>query len=461
MTTSRTIVRGWYGTLFGLLVAAMAMSLASWALAGFYRGGAVGGIVIQDDGVVQDATVQQRLALARNLREDLQPPTADANRAVEMRKISLKALEAAVQNALTDGSGTLPDEIKYLGGLQRVQYVFVYPEQQDIVLAGPAEGWKVDKYGNVVGVTSGRPVVQLDDLIVALRVVGAARQGGIRCSINPTPEGWTRLRKLLDAEKLQGGQQRDLVALERRMQEAFGPQIVSLTGAPPNSHFARVLVAADYRMKRLAMGLDKAPIDHFPSYVEMLRTAKDDPEMNPRWWLACNYEPVAKSDDDLAWELRGQGVKCLTEDDVFTADGQAQQTGKSSPTAKAWADMMTDQYDALSRMEPVFGELRNVMDLCIVAAVIDQNRLLERAGCSLSLLTNSTSDLLMPRYWNAPKTVPPQCSFFRHGKGLTVTASGGVEIALFDVATQTQTNDAIERTRQSAGQPTGNKWWWN
>ena len=33
----------------------------------------------------------------------------------------------------------LPDEVKYLAGLQRIRYVFVYPEQQDIVLAGFGE----------------------------------------------------------------------------------------------------------------------------------------------------------------------------------------------------------------------------------------------------------------------------------------------------------------------------------
>ena len=106
-----------------------------------------------------------------------------------MRKISLRALEAACQHFLTENSGKLPDEIKYLGGLQRIQYVFVYPEQNDIVLAGPAEGWKIDEAGNVVGVTTGRPVLQLDDLLVALRTVSSARQGAISCSINPTAEG--------------------------------------------------------------------------------------------------------------------------------------------------------------------------------------------------------------------------------------------------------------------------------
>ena len=77
-----------------------------------------------------------------------------------------------------------------------------------------------------------------------------------------------------------------------------------------------------------------------PSYVEMLKgRPAGSEELNPRWWLACNYEPVAKSEDGLAWELRGQGVKCLTEDDVIADDGD----GRSGPAAQVllaqkWAD---------------------------------------------------------------------------------------------------------------------------
>jgi hypothetical protein len=377
-----------------------------------------------------------------------------------MRKISLKALEAACEKALTENSGKLPDEIKYLGGLLRVQYVFVYPEQQDIVLAGPAEGWKVDDAGNVVGVTTGRPVLQLDDLIVALRCVRGARQGGISCSIEPTEEGRQKLKEFLE-QQARVSQPRNIPQLEQTMKQLFGPQVISLTGVPSNSHFARVLVAADYRMKRLAMNLDPAPLAGFPSYVELMKSGGKDTRDNPRWWLACNYEPVAKSEDNLAWELRGQGVKCLTEDDIFAADGSAQQTGKASPMAQKWADMMTDRYDELSVKEPIFGELRNAMDLCVVAALIDQYDLTAQAGCPLTLLTNSDSEVLMPRHWNAPTTVPPQCSFLSAGKRLIVSASGGVKITLFDVATRTETNEAIKQVREGVSKPTGGSWWWN
>jgi hypothetical protein len=458
--TSRTTVRGWHRTLTAVFVAAIAVSQASIVLAGNYRSGAVGGIVIQNDGVVQNATVDQRLALATLLRKEIQQPAAEANRAVEIRKISLKALEAACQKALTENSGKLPDEIKYLGGLLRVQYVFVFPEEQDIVLAGPAEGWKVDDAGNVVGATTGRPVVQLDDLIVALRTVNNAREGGISCSINPTQEGMQKLNAVLERQK-QSRQPPNIPLLEQAMKQAFGPQTVSLTGLPGNSRFARILVAADYRMKRLAMNLDPAPLPGFPSYVELLKTGAKDPQVNPRWWLACNYEPVAKSADNLAWELRGQGVKCLTEDDALAPDGSVRQTGKASPTAQKWADMMTDRFDELMAKEPIFGELRNLMDLCIVAALIDQQGLAAQANCPLTLLTNNTSDVLMPVHWNAPTTVPPQCSFLKTRAGWVVTASGGVRIESFRMASSVETNDAIKQVRDGVGKPAANSWWWN
>ena len=67
---------------------------------------------------------------------------------------------------------------------------------------------------------------------------------------------------------------------------------------PTNSHFARVLVAADYRMKRLAMNLDPAPIAGFPSYVELLKTGAQGPERAIRaggWPAITNRSPRART----------------------------------------------------------------------------------------------------------------------------------------------------------------------
>ena len=53
--------------------------------------------------------------------------------------------------------------------------------------------------------------------------------------------------------------------------------------------------------------------------------------MMPRWWLAPKYEPLRRDNDGLAWELRGQGVRCLTEQDFLDSDGPETALGQSRP----------------------------------------------------------------------------------------------------------------------------------
>ncbi len=98
----------------------------------------------------------------------------------------------------------------------------------------------------------------------------------------------------------------------------------------------------------------------------------------PRWWLATNYDPLLTDADGLAWELRGPGVKAMTEEDFLLANGDRVHSGKASPTAQKWANNMTARYDELSKRDTIFGELRNCMDLAIVAALLFKENLRAR-----------------------------------------------------------------------------------
>ena len=118
---------------------------------------------------------------------------ADLNAAASLRKVSLRGLEEAIEESLKSGKA-LPDEIVFLAGLQDIRYVFVYPEQKDIVLVGFGEGWRIDARGNFVGITTGKPVLLLDDLLTALRTAESSARSGISCSIDPTAEGIQQFR---------------------------------------------------------------------------------------------------------------------------------------------------------------------------------------------------------------------------------------------------------------------------
>ncbi|WP_164100534.1 DUF1598 domain-containing protein [Candidatus Laterigemmans baculatus] len=446
------------------LVLSLAALPAVWAGSSLVRDAAVGGVLIDAGGLVRSATVAERTEFLNRLRAEVAEPRGDLAEATELRMISLRALQDAVRRELQTGQA-IPDEMRMLAGLQRVEYVFVYPERNDIVLAGPAEPWVVREDASVVGRTSGRPVLQLDDLITALRSVEPSRDGGISVSIEPTAEGRQKLNHMLSRVRLQPGQNPKL--LEPMMREAFGPQTVKLRGVPADSHYARVLLAADYQMKRLSMGLEEAPVEGLPSYLEMARNQRHSGNENPRWWMACNYNAIKHDGDRLAWQLSGQGVKTLTEQDLSDQTGATVQTGRKNPTAEKWANLMTERFDALASKQAVFGQLRNVMDLSVVATLIAQEGLDRAAGCDLGLLMGREVEVPMASL-DVPKAVAPECSFIRGRSGWVVTASGGVDVGAFEVVQSQELDPGLssvyaraDREAAAAEQPSQNRWWWN
>ncbi|MCH1494622.1 MAG: DUF1598 domain-containing protein [Rubripirellula sp.] len=421
------------------------------------RGRTVGGVVIDPAGMVRAASLEDREELANQLQNANQVLNGDLREAAEMRMVSLKGLQAAVAESHAAGK-EIPAEAEFMAGLQRIEYVFVDQQNHDVIVAGPAEPWKMREDGFVVGTVTGGATMRLADLTVALRSVENARQEGITCSIEPTEEGRRRLQQLLNRVKLRPGQ--SPVVLEASMREAFGPQMIYLSGIPTDSRFARTLVAADFEMKRVAMGLTPSPVATLPSYLEMSRNSQQTKNQNPRWWMACNYDSLGKSEDGLAWKLSGQGVQTMTEQDVVNQDGSVKRGGVDK-MAKAWADKMTESYGDLSRKMPVFSELQNMMDLTVVATLIVQERLADKAGLDLSLL-GAENDALQLASYTTPKAVEPHCSFIRGRAGWVVTASGGVDINGFQVVQNQVADPSGSKIREEAlAASAGNRWWWN
>ena len=415
----------------------------------------VGGISIDADGILDNATLDDQGKLSRIRTEALQEIPGELNGWTELRKVSLRGLEAAIEQCANSGKD-LPDEIKYLAGLQQIRYVLVYPEKRDIVLVGPGEGWKVDPRGNVVGITTGRPVMLLDDLLVALRTAREAAHGGISCSIDPTAEGLQRLQRHVGTLRTIGNPQRTAAGIE----QTLGPQKISVHGVPATSHFARVLLAADYRMKRLAMDFEPAPVRGLPSFLKMIKaTGHGMSNMLPRWWLEPNYEPLLRSPDGLAWQLRGGSVKAMTEEDFVAASGSRQHTGKANPMAQKWADNMTEKYDELAVADPIFGQLRNCMELAVVGALVVKERLTDKAGYSMPTLLDP-ADVEIEKYY-APKQVDSKASLMKKGSNWVISASGGVKINSWTIVRNVRQSDTLEEIRAKAVARANAHWWWN
>lgn len=438
---------------FGLI----AVVTTTYAGVGFGNQRAVGGVMIDASGIVRTATLEERAELADLVRQKMQPVPGDVAEATGMRMISLKGLQEAIEASQSRGA-MVPDEIKFLAGLQRIEYVFVDQDNNDIIIAGPAEPWQLREDGSVVGKITGGSTMRLADLMIAMQSVETARQQGISCSIEPTAEGRVRLQQLMRRIKLRAGQ--NPAVYEASMREAFGPQMIQLTGIPADSRYARTLVAADFEMKRVAMGLTDSPVKALPSYLEMSRNSRHTAGQNPRWWMACDYDALSRSEDGLAWKLSGQGVRTMTEQDIVAEDGTVEGAGRKDKLAQLWADKMTDSFAELSKEMTVFSDLQKIMDMTIVATLITQEQLDEQAGLDLRILRENAASLPLSSY-SVPKAVDPQCSFIRGRSGWVVTASGGVEINGFEVVEQQEMDAKVAQARTTALAAASSQWFWD
>ena len=376
----------------------------------------------------------------------------------KLRKISLNRLERAI----VDHQGTLSDEMRYLAGLQRVRYVFYYPDSKDIVLAGPAEGWMPDLSGRIVGLTSRRPVVQLQDVVVALR---AFPSGGrptplIGCSIDPTREGLAAMQQFLRSNRPNPNEPRPFV---EALRNTLGYQLVSIHGVGPKTRFAQVMVEADYRMKLIGIGLERPPV-RLISYVDRAKPSDVGRNALQRWFFVPDYQCVRVSDDNLAMELVGDGVKLIGEDEMVTAGGQRQTAGRANKASQAFVTGFTKRYPELAERSPVYAELRNLIDVAIAAAYIQQQDYCTKAGWKMEFFA---SEKAFPvETYDIPKTVESAVNAIWKGQTLMTPIGGGVQIqasqALDSDRLLSDQKGKVAKLREAvAPKLAKGQWWWD
>ncbi len=410
--------------------------------------------VVQDRG---GRLMHQRLAAAQ-AKLDAQVAATS-----KLRKISLNRLEDAIATRIEQGQEPT-EEMLVLAGLQRLEYVFYYPETKDIVIAGPAEGWVANPVGRVVGINTARPVLHLEDLVTALRAYPSGKKGArvVGCSIDPTQEGLQRLQQFLArvGRSATPAQTRFLV---KGLKESLGLQTVSVYGVPASTRMALTLVEADYRMKLIGIGLEK-PRVRLASYVDLANPNQVAANAMQRWYFTPNYDCVKVTDDKLGMQLVGLGVQLVGEDEVVAQNGQRGVAGSVNAASQRWVKGFTQKYEDIAQKTPVYAELRNMIDLTIAAAFIQQQGYYKKAGWDCLVFGNEK--LFEVEKYNAPKHVESAVNSIWKGRRLMTPIGGGVEIrpgrALSAEYLNSDDNAEVQQARQSVKLDLAEgQWWWD
>ena len=452
-----------------LLVAVAAIGLLTQQVSLAVAGGGIqaAGVEIGPDGVLRTKVVPDPTGeLTRTRIEQSRVRLgADLTRSSKLRKISLNRLEQVVQQRYANGE-LETDEMKYLAGLSEIQYVFFYPESGDIVIAGPAEGFYENAAGRVVGMESGKAALQLQDLVVALRAFSSNGQKSrvIGCSIDPTQEGLAKMQKFIS---FVGGNvnRTDTQRIAAGLKENLGLQDVSVLGISPKTHFAQVMVEADYRMKMIGIGLEN-PDAKIDSYISKARPNDVARNALARWYFTPDYESVRVSEDRNAMELVGSRVKLIGEDERVTADGvRLAEKARSNMASQVFCNSMTKQYDRLATVSPAFAQLRNCMDMAIVAAYIQDQDFYGQSATYFDFFMDE-AEFPVENY-EQPRQVETAVNAVWKGNRLMTPIGGGVEIdaskAISKEHIKVDANGQLSKAHQQVGgvELAEGQWWWD
>ena len=392
---------------------------------------------------------------------------ADITRRSRLRLVSLARLEQEVARRL-DAGETLPADIRHLAGLQQVRFVFTYPETGDIVIGGPAEGFRVSKTaGTAIGTTSGHPVLQLDDLVTVLRAFTAEGGGVIGCSIDPRPEGLKRINDFVTRSNRKGELAPGAVKnWTTQLGKALGRQDITITGVPADSRVARVLVEADYKMKLIGIGQLDAGKDVPGIFGLMSADERKDSSLDAlRWWLSMKYSQVLHSAAGDAFQLVGPAVLCQSENEFVNARGERVATGQAEGSNQTFARNFTEHYAELSRKDRVFSDLQNIFDLALVAALVNRQGLAEQAGWDMGVFANHGE--FRPAVHPVPRTVDSVVNHrVYNGHDVVVQVAGGVRADLGSLLADRKTIRATPRLNgiAPAARPASlaiDRWWWD
>ena len=388
-------------------------------------------------------------------------PNDDVQELSELRLVSLPRLEQHVKSLMAAGQ-PITDDVACLAGLTEVQFLFVFPDTQDVVIGGPAGAWRNADDQRTVSESNGRPTLRFDDLVTLSRAFEQGGSGFFRCSIDPKPEQVKAVRDYAAKMELTSS---NVAAETAKLEEMLGLQNVIVQGIPQDSRVASVIVEADYQMKLIGIG-EREGVAGMKSYFDLLsRAERKGSAMDAlRWWMTVGHDSIQVSPDRHSFEFSGKEIQCQSENQLVAADGSRQATGKADNANTEFARLFTEHLPELSNQDVVFADLQNVFDLGLATALVHTMGLNRQVGWQPEVLSASGS------YSPASVEVPAELmtaasSRVYNGREIVIQVAGGVRGDLRSVVKNPDnfevSAEVVKKAIESNPVGQSGRWWWD
>ena len=294
-------------------------------------------------------------------------------RAVSMRNLQRQLKECSARQKC-------PDIIAKLANLTRISGFIIDQNNQDLLLFGEVE--------------NKAPALYTEDFIVALRNVllqyahsrhRTQYYESPGCSIDPDPEVFRELNRISQEILSASSNEKIEKGIAQWLSECKQPQQLRVFGVPLDSRFAKIMIEADYNMKRLVDGSIPLNMGNFVSLADM-RIAqvkqsffenKKPPVISPlnRFWFYPGDRGLTY--DDEIFIINKCGVKLLTEITYFSHKNKLMGKNQTDDLAQQFANNFTKFYREIAQQQPIYWDLENLFRFVMLANVMKRQEVLQ------------------------------------------------------------------------------------
>jgi hypothetical protein len=164
-------------------------------------------------------------------------------------------------------------------------------------------------------------------------------------------------------------------------------------------------------------------------------------------------------------ELVGNRVKLVGEDESVAAGGERKRTGGVNRASLAFCNSFTRNYSQMEKRDALWGELRNVIDLSVVAAFIQKMDLYSQANWNLGVFADESKFAV--ETLSSPTMVAPVANAVWKGNYFMSPIAGGINIqpriALNSDRIKADEDGSIEKVKSQIdlSNLADGQWWWD